>query len=118
MTTETTYPRLTDTQDVIDACAARPDVQPFARVVGAWVWCEFPDKPSAETREFLKQTGFRWNRERSAWQHPCGIFRRKNRHADPRSYYGQRPIDGTDETPRYGDRPSNVQASLNTFQAI
>jgi hypothetical protein len=26
-------------------------------------------------RQILAQLGFHWNRERQAWQHPCGAFR-------------------------------------------
>lgn len=89
-----TYPKLADPASVTAACAARPDIAPYARIVGRWVWCEFPDKPSDETRAFLKQTGFRWNRERGAWQHPCGYHTRANRKIDPRQFYGALPLDG------------------------
>jgi hypothetical protein len=87
-----TYPKLTDLDSVIEACGARDDVQPYARIVGKWVWCEFPTKPSDDTRDFLKGTGFRWNKERAAWQHSCGHFARRNAKIDPRAYYGQSQI--------------------------
>lgn len=87
-----TYPKLNTLHDVTSACAAHPDVQPFARVVGQWVWCEFPSKPSADVRDFLKGSGFRWNADRAAWQHNCGHFTRRNRRIDPRAVYGQQHI--------------------------
>ena len=48
-----------------------------ARVVGAWVWVEFDSIPATETRDTLKSLGFHWNKNRQAWQHPCG------RHSGP-----------------------------------
>jgi hypothetical protein len=120
-----TYPRLTTTEDVGAACAARPDVAPFARLVGRWVWCEFPDKPSADTRDFLKGTGFRWNKTRAAWQHPCGHFTRQARGYDPRSKYGQLPIgadyvtrDQAGPAPDAFRRRDRISEELNNFQAI
>lgn len=112
--------KLNDTQAVIDACAARPDIAPFARIVGRWVWCEFPDKPSEEARAFLKETGFRWNKERLAWQHACGHFTRRNRRIDPRAVYGQQAIEYTNDAqpaprPTYRDR---VAEELSRFQSI
>lgn len=94
MTTATDYPALYTTEEVAIAAARRPDVAPFARLVGNWVWCEFPEKPSDDTRLWLKQTGFRWNSARNAWQHSCGHFTRRNRRIDPRQVYGQLPLTG------------------------
>ncbi|MFI0609896.1 MAG: hypothetical protein ACH37Z_18630 [Anaerolineae bacterium] len=94
MTTATDYPTLHTTDEVSAAVAQRPDVAPFARLVGNWVWCEFPEKPSDDTRQWLKQTGFRWNNARNAWQHSCGHFTRRNRRIDPRQVYGQLPLTG------------------------
>ena len=51
-----------------------PDVYRTAEVVGKWVWVAFKEQPSAEIRQQLAQLGFHWNRERQAWQHPCGQF--------------------------------------------
>ena len=51
-----------------------PDVYRAAEVVGKWVWVQFQDTPAAEIRQQLAQLGFHWNRERQAWQHPCGKF--------------------------------------------
>ena len=52
-----------------------PDVYRAAEVVGKWVWVRFTEQPAAEIRQQLAQLGFHWNRERQAWQHPCGNFR-------------------------------------------
>lgn len=114
-----TYPKLTELTDVIDACAAHPDVQPFARIVGQWVWCEFPSKPSADVRDFLKGTGFRWNAERAAWQHNCGHFARRNRRIDPRSYYGQSQIAGepTTRADAMQQAHDRLSVELATFQS-
>ena len=81
--------KYSETAEVVASVKERVDIAPFARKVGAWVWVEFQSKPSEETRAFLKASGFRWNKERGAWQHPCGIFRARNRRIDPRAYYGQ-----------------------------
>lgn len=45
-----------------------------ARVVGRWVWYQSSEKPSDEHRKLLSGLGFKWNRERQVWQHPCGKF--------------------------------------------
>ena len=51
-----------------------PDAYKLAEVVGKWVWVQFKEQPAAEIRQQLAQLGFHWNRERQAWQHPCGKF--------------------------------------------
>ena len=51
-----------------------PDVYRAAEVVGKWVWVSFSEQPAAEIRQQLAQLGFHWNRQRQAWQHPCGQF--------------------------------------------
>ena len=51
-----------------------PDAYRLAEVVGKWVWVTFKEQPAAEIRQQLAQLGFHWNRERQAWQHPCGAF--------------------------------------------
>ncbi len=43
-----------------------------ARVVGKWVWIKFESKPDADTRQSLKDAGFRWSRRRGQWSHACG----------------------------------------------
>ena len=52
-----------------------PAAYRLAEVVGKWVWVRFTEQPTAEIRQQLAQLGFHWNRERQAWQHPCGNFR-------------------------------------------
>ena len=52
-----------------------PEIYRLAEVVGKWVWVQFKEQPTAEVRQQLAQLGFHWNRERQAWQHPCGQFR-------------------------------------------
>ncbi len=113
-----TYPRLSHLTDVIDACAQHPEVQPFARVVGRWVWCEFPSKPSADVRDFLKGSGFRWNADRAAWQHNCGMFTRRNRRIDPRAVYGQQHIAGEPTTRDHAmqQQHDRLSAELSNFQ--
>ncbi len=51
-----------------------PAAYRLAEVVGKWIWVQFKDQPAAEIRQQLAQLGFHWNRERQAWQHPCGQF--------------------------------------------
>ena len=51
-----------------------PDTYRLAEVVGKWVWVRFTEQPAPEIRQQLAQLGFHWNRERQAWQHPCGSF--------------------------------------------
>jgi hypothetical protein len=51
-----------------------PAAYRLAEVVGRWVWVTFKEQPAAELRQTLSQIGFHWNRERQAWQHPCGKF--------------------------------------------
>ena len=63
-----------------------PDVYRTAEVVGKWVWVQFKEQPSAEIRQQLAQLGFHWNRERQAWQHPCGQFSLSS-NTDPHEKY-------------------------------
>ena len=58
----------------------------LAEVVGYWIWVTFRETPAAELRQQLAQLGFHWNRERQAWQHPCGAFRLRSQ-ADPHEKY-------------------------------
>ena len=51
-----------------------PAAYRLAEVVGRWIWVQFKEQPTAEIRQQLAQLGFHWNRERQAWQHPCGQF--------------------------------------------
>jgi hypothetical protein len=63
-----------------------PAAYRLAEVVGKWVWVSFKEQPAAEIRQQLAQLGFHWNRERQAWQHPCGNFRLGS-NTDPRERY-------------------------------
>jgi hypothetical protein len=70
-----------------------PDIYRLAEVVGKWVWVTFKEQPAAEIRQQLAQLGFHWNRERQAWQHPCGQFRlssQQDPHEKYSSYYPAR----------------------------
>ena len=58
----------------------------LAEVVGKWVWVQFRETPAPELRQQLAQLGFHWNRERQAWQHPCGLFRLHG-YQDPHEKY-------------------------------
>jgi hypothetical protein len=63
-----------------------PAAYRLAEVVGKWVWVTFKETPAAEIRQQLAQLGFHWNRERQAWQHPCGKFSLGSQ-ADPHEKY-------------------------------
>ena len=58
----------------------------LSEVVGKWVWIAFRETPAPELRQMLAQLGFHWNRERQAWQHPCGAFRLRG-YQDPHEKY-------------------------------
>lgn len=111
-----TYPKLHTLDEVIEACGAHPLIQPYARIVGQWVWVEFPCKPHVEARDFLKGSGFRWNQTRNAWQHNCGHFTRANRRIDPRAVYGQATISGDYVTREQSGAPDRIAQELNNFQ--
>jgi hypothetical protein len=65
---------------------ANPGLFNLAEVVGKWVWVTFRETPAPELRQMLAQLGFHWNRERQAWQHPCGAFRLRGA-GDPHEKY-------------------------------
>jgi len=74
--------------DVLGALRERaPDVLEKAYVVGRWIWAEFHGPPPVETRNTLKELGFRWNPRRHVWQNSCG-YRSKASASDPRAHYG------------------------------
>ena len=72
--------------------AEAPEIAEHMKRVGAWLWVQFPTKPQPATLAKLKELGFTWNRNREAWQNPCGEFRRANRRIDPREIYGEERI--------------------------
>ena len=61
---------------VAERLGEHPDIVARSRLVGRWIWVEFPDdeKPDADTRSWLRELGFHFNKKRRAWQHPCGWF--------------------------------------------
>ena len=63
-----------------------PDLFNLAEVVGKWIWVQFKEQPAPSLRQQLAQVGFHWNRERQAWQHPCGAFRLRGA-GDPHEKY-------------------------------
>ena len=68
-----------------------PDVYRVAEVVGKWVWVTFKESPAAEIRQQLAQLGFHWNRDRQAWQHPCGQFSLSSSNDPHEKYSSYRP---------------------------
>jgi hypothetical protein len=82
--------RQLSTQEVISRLPE--NVKPYASIVGAWVWLDFPRKPKPETLDKIKPLGFTWNKKRKVWQHPCGEFRSFNPKDDPRQKYGEIPL--------------------------
>jgi hypothetical protein len=80
-----------------------PAAYRLAEVVGRWVWVQFKAQPTAEIRQQLAQLGFHWNRERQAWQHPCGKFTLRSPrdpHEKYSSYYPARVRRSTKPTPQ------------------
>ena len=63
------------------------EAKPYVYRVGAWLWAEFPTRPSQETRTRLIELGFSWNSTRRVWQHTGGVFRHRSA-GDPRAAYG------------------------------
>ena len=68
-----------------------PEVYRLAEVVGKWVWVTFKEQPTAEIRQQLAQLGFHWNRDRQAWQHPCGQFSLSSSNDPHEKYSSYRP---------------------------
>jgi len=78
---------MTDTLALLGRLKSQmPEIWSQAEVVGKWVWLEFNVAPEPQVRGKLKELGFRWNRERHCWQHPCGAPVGHARH-DPRRKY-------------------------------
>ena len=72
-----------------------PGLFNLAEVVGKWVWIQFRETPAPEMRQILAQLGFHWNRERQAWQHPCGEFRLRGFQDPHEKYVSYFPADVT-----------------------
>ena len=64
----------------------KPELIRACYAVGLWIWAEFRQKLSQEELSFLKEIGFRWNRNRKVWQNACGVKRRSSA-VDPRTRY-------------------------------
>jgi hypothetical protein len=77
-----------DTLTVVRRLGERPEILSLARVVGRWVWIEFPGAPDLATRDFLKAEGFRFNGRRRCWQHSGGRPSKQSA-GDPRLHYGE-----------------------------
>jgi hypothetical protein len=59
----------------------------LAEVVGRWVWIQFETKQPSDVTRVLAELGFHWNRNRQAWQHPCGVWRTKAAKDNPRARF-------------------------------
>lgn len=80
--------RALPTPKVLDLLQTQlPAAYGLAEVIGKWIWVHFQATPAAEVRQQLAQLGFHWNRERQAWQHPCGHFSSTGSRNDPRAKY-------------------------------
>ena len=87
--------------------------QADTEIIGAWVWCTFPDKPDTDTRGKLKEKGFRWSPRRGQWSHSCGVPKKaRMKSGHPRDVYGsiavskpyERSEDSEDNLLGFGDR--------------
>ena len=72
---------------------SNPGLFNLAEVVGKWVWVQFRETPAPELRQILAQLGFHWNRDRKAWQHPCGQFSLSSPHDPHEKYASYFPAD-------------------------
>ncbi len=94
-----TTTKLESIVDVLEYVRAH-GLSQYAEVVGKWVWLEFDAKPAEEVRAGLSAIGFRWNRKRHCWQHPCGHYSKAS-HADTwflKAQYGCARLSETTET--------------------
>ena len=55
-------------QKIIDGYELAQRHGATVEVIGAWVWAWFDAIPTAEARQELKDSGFRWNMKRKCWQ--------------------------------------------------
>lgn len=83
---------------LMDIRKNHPSIIPHVRIVGIWLWVTFPSIPSKETRDYLLNLGFYWNRKRKSWQHCCNFHLGKIRAPyDPRLKYGSERVDSQEE---------------------
>ena len=52
-----------------------PDLRQYVKLVGCYLWAEFPNKPDAGIRGRLKALGFHWAPKRKVWMNRCGHAR-------------------------------------------
>lgn len=83
--------RQNDIETVLLHLNTQPEALKHARIVGRWIWIEFPSRPAKELCTWLTAEGFWFNRKRSAWQHGCGTYSSPARSHDPRQQYGSIP---------------------------
>jgi len=69
------------------------EILQFTKQVGKWLWITFDTKPDTDTLEYISALGFKWNKKRKTWQHPCGTFYKgKLSPRDPRKKYGEKSV--------------------------
>jgi len=102
-----------------------PAAYRLAEVVGKWVWVTFKETPAAEVRGQLAQLGFHWNRERQAWQHPCGKFSLGSQNNPREKYSSYYPAQirrnakpQPTALPELGSRTSVAAARLRAFHWV
>jgi len=76
--------------DVVEFC--KQNSLP-GRVVGRWVWIEFESIPDENTRQMLKDFGFKWSPRRQQWAHNCGHRSRAAKSYRPWDKYPTRSLD-------------------------
>jgi len=65
-----------------------------AEQVGSWVWVSFDAKPADETREQLKEYGFKYSPRRKKWAHNCGHPTKSARNSNPWDKYEHAIVSG------------------------
>ena len=65
-----------------------------AERVGSWVWVSFDEKPADETREQLKEYGFKYSPRRKKWAHNCGTPTRSAVNVNPWDKYDHAIVSG------------------------
>ena len=81
-----------DTDAVINLVEALPmPPNAIAEQIGSWVWITFKSKPPADLRAVISEAGFRYNKRRSTWQHPCNTPS-KSSAGNPRLKYNSATI--------------------------
>jgi len=69
------------------------DVRQYTKIVGKWLWIEFPEKPDDTTREEIYALGFQFSPKRMAWMHCCGVkVKGHARNYHPKEKYGEEDL--------------------------